>query len=126
MSLLVALHTVLGCCWHHAHACTGDSDKACSVASPAAQADSHGSGWNMGGGDQQHHGRHECQGLRCVFLNLGCRTSHVLSLQPHLAAISSVPHGKLPIHVAADGPYFAVDDLSPPLRLHLAHQVLLL
>jgi hypothetical protein len=126
MSLFLALHTVLGCCWHHAHACTDECDKACAVESPAAHVDWHGSGWNTGSGDQHHHGQHECQGMRCVFVNMGSRTAPSLSLQPHLAAACCLPHRKLPIHVVAGGPYFSPDELLPPLRLHLAHQVLLL
>jgi hypothetical protein len=126
-SVFLALHTVLGCCWHHSHACAQECTAPCSVESADAHVGHCAAECGTAScGEHQHHGRHECQGHRCVFLHLAGRSSHGLSLQSHLAAVSCVSGGERPIQVAGDERYFAIDALMPPLRLHLAHQVLLL
>jgi hypothetical protein len=122
-STFLALHTVLGCCWHHAHA--SECGNACSVESPDADAGHCGDACGSSGcADHPHQERHACQENACVFINLAGRGSQ----GPLLAAAMPVvcpSCGELPLH-AACGTFFAIDALLPPLRLHLAHRVLLL
>jgi hypothetical protein len=128
MSVFLVLHTVLGCCWHHAHACTQECATTCSVESPDAHEEAacdHDYASSQDDG-HQHHSQHDCQGQRCIFLHLAGRGLHGLSLQPQLAIVCCLPQSERPLDVAANGSYFATDALLPPLRLHLAHHVLLL
>ena len=126
-SVFLALHTVLGCCWHHAHACTTECSGRSSLESHDAHADPCGDECGTAGGDEhQHHGWHECQGRTCVFLDLGGRNAHGSAIQLQVPAVSCLPCGELPVCVFATESFFATDALLPPLRLHLAHHVLLL
>jgi hypothetical protein len=124
-SVILALHTVLGCCCHHAHGCVQECATPCSVESADTHVGHCAAECGAACGDHQHHGRHECQGHRCVLLNLAGRSSHSLSFQSHLAVVSCLSGGERPIRITG-APYYAIDALLPPLRLHLAHQVLLL
>jgi hypothetical protein len=127
MSVVLTLHTVLGCCWHHAHACTQECSTRTAVASPNAPAGECGDECAASdGADHSHHGPHECKGNSCVFLNLAGRSA--LGSTPHseVPAVSCLPCVALPIDTAAGASFFAIDALLPPLRLHLAQRVLLL
>jgi hypothetical protein len=123
---LLALHTVLGCCWHHAHACGQACDSVSHVESPHGDAD-HGAN-HCGTEDRgtcPSHGMHECLRGACVFLRLG-ENDFDRAVQFDLPFFR-VETDVLPLCSAASlSPLFAADDLLPPLRLHLAHQVLLL
>jgi hypothetical protein len=130
---LLAMHTVLGCCWHHVHACACERDngllalRVTNIGSldrcEAHRADTHDDGCSSHHG---HHGRHECQGNTCVFLGptkSGPNFPTLRFVPPPVACVSCVAP------VAYDGqsrPLLAIDALSPPLRLHLLHRVLLL
>jgi hypothetical protein len=123
---LLAAHTLLGCCWHHAHACGRECEPASSVhASDAPEADdAHRCGADNSQSGQ-HRGLNECRGSSCVFL----RTSEceLDGDQFDLPALACLDAGGSPLCAAAVlQPRFAADALLPPLRLHLAHQVLLL
>jgi hypothetical protein len=116
---LLALHTMLGCCWHHAHACGAacpaaadtHDDSDCNASGPAA---THG-----------HHGPHPCQGAACVFM----RSADRVAFEPAGGGAHPLPSclasdGGLTAGAACVESPFAVDALLPPLRLHLAHCVL--
>jgi hypothetical protein len=128
---LLALHTVLGCCWHHAHACACERDnvilahRVTNIGSldrcESHHADMHDDGCAPCHG---HHGRHECQGNTCVFLGSVKSRPANSPIQPVLLPLASVAPGDL---TSPQSPWFlpAIASLSP-LRLHLLHRVLLL
>lgn len=122
---LLALHTVLGCCWHHAHALAGDHDSATSVESPDCHKDHCTDG--CGSSESDNHQQHFCQGNTCIFLGPTKWDRHRLQFD-----IASVPIASfsdyLPDEIASvrSEPIFEPDALLPPLRLHLLDRVLLL
>jgi hypothetical protein len=123
---LLAMHTVLGCCWHHDHAC-GRECKAAAIESVTAHA-GHDADHCVPTGSQpcQNHGPRACQGNKCVFLRTvasGTGAAVESDLAPCVCSASGDVPSQTP---AALRPLFAGDALLPPLRLHLAHQVLLL
>jgi hypothetical protein len=115
---LLALHTVLGCCWHHEHRCT----EACSLAA-AAESPCHCDGPTASSPSHQHHGPHECQGAVCSFVGQIKPLSHdLLSQAVAMPAIDGV-EVVLP---AGWGRFFVRDALMSSPRLHLVHKVLLI
>jgi hypothetical protein len=128
---LLALHTVLGCCWHHAHSCTQACATAATVAVgsvDACQGDrGHGDDTMPCSNDQGHHGRHDCQGSSCVFVNSLGASPQALALQIRTAPAALAPDGGPSVRdIAGQRPFYAADALLPPLRRHLVCQVLLI
>jgi hypothetical protein len=125
IAALLALHTVLGCCWHHEHRCT----EACSVA-VAAESPCHCDGDRSpcdgpmaSSPSHQHHGPHECQGAACSFLGQTKQIAqHLVWQVPAPPAID----GDAVVFVAGWGQFFVRDALLSSPRLHLVHQVLLI
>jgi hypothetical protein len=124
---MLAIHLMVGCCWHHAHA--GDN-KDCS--SPARNDASHdGDQCPESGDGHSHHGPQNCQGERCSFLapavspNQAVGGSLTLSFQTVFMAL---PDDQLPL--VGFGPEqqlsLASGRLLLAVRLHLANQVLLI
>jgi hypothetical protein len=126
---LLAMHAVLGCCWHHAHACERECTQAAleSSAPHAAHVDHDADSCDSTNSKPgQNHGPHACQKGKCVFLGTVENRADVslgLNLSSHVSATFYTVSSQMP---AAVRPLFAADALLPPLRLHLAHQVLLL
>ena len=122
---LLALHTVLGCCWHHAHALAGDQDSAPTVESPAPHKDHHAGG--CGSNESEKHQRHVCQGNTRIFLGPTKWDWRRLQLDIAALPIASFSdcrtNGIASVHTES---IFEPDALLPPLRLHLLDQVLLL
>jgi hypothetical protein len=113
--LMLAAHLMLGCCWHHAHAC----ETACHLDGHSGEADH----------DHDRHappaeGDDHCQGERCSFLvvakvrlDSGSGAASPVGL---LAETSSQAYADLAwLHLSVDR-----TDSGPPLRLHLLHRVL--
>jgi hypothetical protein len=122
---LLALHTVLGCCWHHEHRCT----EACSLAGTAESShrcDAHhsfGDGPTVSSPGHEHHGPHACQGDKCNFVEqTRQRPSDSFSQTVGVPA----DHCGADVASAGWGPFFDCDPALPPLRLHLIHHVLLI
>jgi hypothetical protein len=120
--LMLAAHLMLGCCWHHAHAC----ETACPHACQSGHLNGHS---NEADHDHDQHappaeGDDHCQGERCSFLvvakvrlDSGCGAASPVAL---LAETSSQVYADLAwLQLAADR-----TDSGPPLRLHLLHRVL--
>jgi hypothetical protein len=124
---ILAIHTVLGCCWHHAHACGADDGPTSFVESPATHADHDG---DQCGAEEfgccQNYGLHKCLRGACVFLrHLGDDVD--VAVHFDLPSVFDAQFDAIPTRGdSALSPHFAADALLPPLRLHLAHQVLLL
>jgi len=130
MAALLAVHGMLGCCWHHDH-CRAEAPCAAreSAESLNGGADEHSSpaGESSHNNDSDRHERRLCRGSACVFI--GSRKA-VLAELVH-------PLGKMPFAIASLGnplecnlpggySYFPPDAFMPPLRLHLVHQLLLI
>lgn len=131
-ALSLLAHSVLGCCWHHAHAC---DDMGCPHATEdlggghchtdLSQADGHG--------DQDacvlgHSGHDDCRGARCVFVSVQ-RMAPISWLgqplgQAWLADSAIAVAGTMVRCSGRHGPD-ASDGLLP-LRIHLLYQVLLI
>jgi hypothetical protein len=123
---LLALHAVLGCCWHHAHRCT----TACAAAESTDLHDGdHADCTDMPGSSHgpRQHGGCECQDGVCIFVGptrvpLQELTTHFTALPALLATVgeSSAPRWD-------DSPApLAAELFAPSVRLHLACQVLLI
>jgi hypothetical protein len=115
----LAIHLLVGCCAHHAHAA--------SAASPRHETNVDACcGHHEQSGDS-HSERHGCENEKCSFLRSSDDSPAKFVFQVHRPSVAlwhdaSVP--RLPGIQAAG--IFPADDLFPPLRLHLAHQVLLI
>lgn len=121
---LLAMHTVLGCCWHHAHACSPECERSASV--EESHEEGHGAaGCESGHSDcEQHHGTHVCQKGTCVFVGPAkVRVSPTTDWSVSAWAFVATGESSLP---ASSRPGYGDDSERPSLRLHLAHQVLLL
>jgi hypothetical protein len=123
---LLAMHTVLGCCWHHSHACAQEC-KTLAIESASAHA----------GHDAEHepatdsqpchnHGRSACKGSKCVFARTAENASSDVLKANLISHVFLAVDNTLPQTLAVQRPLFADDALLPSLRLHLMHQVLLL
>jgi hypothetical protein len=126
---LLALHTVLGCCWHHAHF----GADTCAMAATIVSADvcpcddAHRDGAMPNSDGQGHHGSGDCQGPTCVFANSSKSDRHgptlSLDVPPVALLLGSIPA------VGNDmvaRPFYPPDALLPSVRLHLLCQVLLI
>jgi hypothetical protein len=126
---MLALHTVLGCCWHHGHRSAPASSLACCVeASDGCRGDRvpHASAATDSPG-QSHDGRHECQLGTCTFLGPAKENPHESPLQIHALPAMPVLCGDVSVCDAGGWQTFCPRDaLLPSLRLHLMHRVLLI
>lgn len=125
LSLLIALHAVLGCCWHHAH---GEPTASDGWAWPHLHVHDHG---ECGHGQElPTHGDRDpaddCDEASCVFVRgelswpsdgFGEAQSAMLSGDQ----ITSVDAG-----IALIQRFESHHSLAPPLRLHLRLSVLLI
>lgn len=124
---ILLAHALLGCCWHHAHAC-GHAHSA--VAWIVAGCEAEGPHEHSGDAPDrpgQGPGRDACRGAKCDFVRPA--TENLLPLaaapcRPASAAIVASERSAL-IGDAAQHPC-AAGDLLLPVRLHLVHQVLLI
>ena len=127
---MLALHSVLGCCWHHAHCCTQEHALAAAVASPGAchddPADNGGTTEPCGHGHHGHPGRHECQVGTCVFMGPNRVDWQQFSFPWAASPAVLGPIGPAPVAALPAMPCFDLDALLPPLRRHLLDQVLLI
>jgi hypothetical protein len=69
MALLLTVHMVFGCCWHHAHACTAGCERQCpqgheSIDTPATCQTCEG---NQQSGGQEHRPA-DCKEVSCIFI----------------------------------------------------------
>jgi hypothetical protein len=127
MSVLLVIHAMLGCCWHHAHACVGQE--------ASAQPTAHGSSCC------QHHDcpqrqeqpaapcgcKIECQGV-CIYLPTQkvLIDNSPLAVAFEFAAVDRTLDGShVPTAISWEVASGAIAS-SPPLRLHLMHQILLI
>ena len=128
-AVMLAAHALLGCCWHHGH---GSEQMGSPVAVLASSGhceagDAHGPSLAQHDCGTQHGERPNCQGSPCMFIGPATQNispSAVCALQP---LVATLPPASLSAGGAAiERSLLAAGALLPPVRLHLAHQVLLI
>lgn len=117
------IHTVLGCCWHHAHACEHGVDS--TVAAQPVTCCHHQHDRDSTPHDQPCQSKVDCQGT-CHFVV----PQKVHVAPPHWTPIDLVAVlPSLADHQLDVTPFLTsappLLDAAPPLRTHLLHQVLL-
>jgi hypothetical protein len=117
-AVVFAVHIMVGCCWHHAHACESKDD----VQPTYGQCpDSHASG-----ADNSHRGPQDCQGSQCSFVSSISPNSHLL-VQPSQAFVPVLLTDQPSLVGAGSKQHcFATGRLLPSVRLYLVNQVLLI
>lgn len=137
--LTMLLHSALGCCWHHEHACCWTA--VCDGHARAAQEDGHDhhgscshdqsaereSTPSDGKGKQSPH-RQRCEGDTCVYVRSDDVQKIELPLRPcgHWLALLTKSAES---YTGAGFSRLAVENYSatgPPLRTHLLYQILLI
>jgi hypothetical protein len=116
--VVFAVHLMVGCCAHHAHACESQGD----VQPAHGQCpDSHDNGT-----DHSHHGPHNCQEGKCSFI-LSSSTISNSCVQASLVIFMPLLDDQHPL-VGTDSQqhFFATGWLLLPVYLHLANQVMLI
>jgi hypothetical protein len=122
---LLALHTVLGCCWHHAH--SDDAQTGAVIASDACH-DGHASpsGGAADACGQGHHGSHDCHESKCSFVSTSSPDGNSFA-QPFQASVTRLLDDQHPLVGASfEQRLFATGWLLSPVRLHLANQIMLI
>jgi hypothetical protein len=120
----LAVHLMVGCCAHHAHACDG------AVHSPAAQATATVDGQcahsSDGGADHTNHGPQNCQEGKCLCVASISSSGNTVA-QSSLASVTPLLDGQ-DSRIATDSErHFSTAGWHPlPVRLHLANQVMLI
>jgi hypothetical protein len=123
---LLAMHTVFGCCWHHAHASTPLCKSLPSVESSESHGAAHADeACERPAGGCEHHGNDNCQGNKCVFTSSAKTGSPQFSLHPSPQSVVA-PACTMPSDAWLPTPAFSPERLLPPLRLHLIERVLLI
>jgi hypothetical protein len=131
MALSLLAHSLLGCCWHHAHAC--EDNERHEVSHDFSGGHCHANGWATDcHGDQglcrANHAEHNnCQGTRCVFVGV-LRVVVSWPLQTlGQASAAGVAHVVAPCRTRSmSGPAPDAAAASLPLRIHLLYQILLI
>jgi len=126
-AVTLAAHTLLGCCWHHGHRSEQMRSPAAALSGCCEAGDAHGPSPARRDCGTQHGGRHDCQGSPCMFIGPATQNvspSPAWALQP---LVATLPPASLSAGSAAiERSLLATGALLPPVRLHLAHQVLLI
>jgi hypothetical protein len=128
IAALLALHTVLGCCWHHAHRSqTSEMAEAIASSDGCGCDHAHRDGPTPHSGGQPHQGRHGCQGSACVFV-ASSKAERQTSARPFdvSPAVSLSVADHCVCCNAGQRPTYSPDALLPPVRLHLVCRVLLI
>ena len=126
---LLALHTVLGCCWHHAHC----GEESVATVGAIGSANSHTCDHTRGvEGPSESHGQsghqgHQCQGSTCV-LGDSLRVELRESDAPSNSLAAAYMPGERPLVCREHDrlSFYTPDALLPSMRLHLICQVLLI
>lgn len=128
VTLTISLHTALGCCFHHAHACEVTCCETPAIVAEACGCDTHEQDNKQHGESprHQHGGKHQCQGDACVFANTG-RTADELDVALYQVTGISAVVWQPPQEVTGRRPATEswLITTGPPVRAHLLFQVLL-
>ena len=133
VSFLIAAHTVLGCCTHHAHSPSSEvtAKTSCNRQGPSG-CSRHSSHASQHQGDQHqgnsHHGNHHhgCHDGKCHFARFDVQHLDIVQLML-VALIPMLPEQAIAAQGEAnEGFFWTVDDFQPPVPLYLQHQILLI
>lgn len=122
-------HCVLGCCWHHVHAC---EDRGTQEASDSGPCHAGGLGAGCPGGQDLCRtippAHDDCPSGRCVFVGA---QRIVLASPPSQACWPAATPASRPVDSVASAPAGGWPSLDraagvPPLRIHLLYQTLLI
>ena len=125
---LLAVHTVLGCCGHHAHRCAEacDAETIVATASPLDHDCEHAVEISCHAQGHEHHG-HECLGNTCVFLGaLKTQLSKTTVLGVNAPAVLASSANQAAFYPEFVRTHESLDAPMPPLRRHLLCSVLLI
>jgi hypothetical protein len=121
--LAVAAHMVCGCCLHHAHGSTSQSDDPVSVDS-ICPCEHHGH-QHEGQPSDHRSGDQECDGSKCVFTLPGSGNSSPVTIGGDFLPFIYV-EPILPGMNGIDSVDTVPHHCGPPIPLHLLNQVLLI
>lgn len=128
VAVLLTLHVIGGCCWHHAH---GDDSLRFGHSKPVLVTGcSHtGHGHSHGTPGKGDHHKHPCDEPECVFSTVS--TQKQLDCGDDLATVSlaiATPYGQLPTGTISAYQSDAIEGLSIalPVRRHLLFSTLLI
>ena len=124
----VLVHMVCGCCWHHAHAAEHQEEEEEAHAHRGSACIGHDHAVQRGScthhDESLPHGD-GCEEDACDFVRTDRDTSLEFSLGAHLPAVPA-SEAIAAFLLNPDAACAALPDPSPPDRLHLVHQALLL
>jgi hypothetical protein len=127
---LLAMHSVLVCCWHHAHACHLQSPGPLAIEECASADEPDAHDCCAGQAPEQHRGHSgcECQGGPCTYVRPATENDRQTRPNPSPAPQSAMTLAEFPRpqHEPTDPVYRGTIPSPPTLRLHLAYQVLLI
>lgn len=117
----ICAHALLGCCWHHAHACP---EEPVSVArSHVSSAEVHFA--SVGATDEDADHQHGCPDARCVVIRNELPGTWLLTAAAEWACISDAP-ACVAIAVHREGFSLDFGEAAASPRIYLLHQVLLI
>jgi hypothetical protein len=117
-AVVLAVHLMVGCCWHHAHACESKGD---TQSTHGQCPDSHDSG-----ADHSQHGPQDCRGSQCSFVASSNLNSHSLSQPSQTFVLVSLADQPSLVGMGSEQHFFATGRFPLSVRLYLVNQVLLI
>jgi hypothetical protein len=126
MALLITVHAVCGCCWHHAHG-TLNSQSQCLPAHESADAFAQSHECGESPSHAPNNKPADCKDLPCVYIG----ALSINAVAPDLSGFPKVVptmscRNYLPEASFSTGRTPAVYNLPPPVPLNLAYAVLLI
>jgi hypothetical protein len=117
----LVVHLTVGCCWHHAHGCEGKDRP-----TPPHSDATHDGQCSKSSIDHSQHGPQGCEGAKCSFVS-SSRTVSDSFVQPVQASFVALLDDQPSLVGIGSEQYSPTSGrLLPPVRLHLANQVLLI
>ncbi|MEX0937950.1 MAG: hypothetical protein WDZ59_08810 [Pirellulales bacterium] len=131
MTLLLAAHVTLGCCWHHGHTACASVGGESGHSGGEAGASHACSSTSLVTDHQQHHDytpwSHPCEDGRCAFTGAVRDTADDAPADEAIAfAWDGATHTTLGPAATAPRPDAALPTIFPPARRHLLLEVLLI
>jgi hypothetical protein len=124
MAAVLFIHTIFGCCWHHAHAC--EHSPPIAISQPAQCCHHHHNGSDS---KQQHtpcRCNVDCEGACTYVVPQKVKVEAPQHIAIDMAAVLPSLAGESVEVTAAWKALSSPNHLAPPLRAHLLHQVLLI
>ncbi|HEX7377029.1 MAG TPA: hypothetical protein VF278_07945 [Pirellulales bacterium] len=115
----IGAHALLGCCWHHAHACPEEAASLSHGSPPAVHLAC------VGAAEDDCDHQHGCSDARCVVIRGKPPSRWLLTAAAEWACISTAPPC---VAIAVHREGFSLDfgEAAASPRIYLLHQVLLI